>query len=137
MSSFKWSKHNAVYLPEFDQEHKSIFRMAEQLYQALLAGARLRTVEPLLRELSHEAQGHFKHEEEQMRSVRYPQFAWHKRQHDTVRAKVTEIKRCTRRGDREAVLEGVEFLGSWLRGHTAVTDRMMTAYLRDYARSHS
>ena len=136
MGSFKWSKHNAVYLPEFDREHKNIFRMAEQAYEGLMEGARLGSVECLLGDLAKEAKEHFQHEEQRMRSVGYPEYVWHRRQHDAARSVVTQIERGARLGDREAVLEGLESLGTWLRGHTSVADRMMTAYVRDYARVH-
>ena len=136
MSSFKWSKRNAVYIPEFDQQHKNIFRMAEQLYESLQEGARLSALEPLVRALTSEARGHFRSEEKRMESVRYPLTAWHKRQHNAARATTAAVSRSAREGDREGVLEGLEALVKWLGGHTAVTDRMMTAYVRDYGRSH-
>ena len=65
-----------------------------------------------------------------MRSMRYPSYAWHKRQHDTVRAKLVLLERDAQKGDREAVLTALEFLTAWLQTHTAVSDRMMGAFLR-------
>jgi len=132
--SFKWSHHNEVYVPELDAEHKALFRIADEVSRAMKAGAMLGSVQPLLRDLVRHTRLHFSHEERRMRAERYPSYAWHKGQHDTVRARVAELQRSTRRGDREAVLPAMEFLAGWLQNHTSVTDRMMAAYLRNRTR---
>ena len=90
----------------------------------------LSTVEPGLRDLIDHTVSHFSHEERLMRSMRYPAYAWHKGQHDTVRAKVADLQRRVQKGDREAVLPALDFLTAWLQTHTAVSDRMMGAFLR-------
>jgi hemerythrin-like metal-binding protein len=83
-----------------------------------------------LRDLIAHTSSHFSREERLMRSMRYPSYAWHKGQHDTVRAKVARLQRCVERGDREAVLPALDFLTAWLQTHTAVSDRMMGAFVR-------
>lgn len=131
MQCLKWSAdHNAVCVPEIDDDHRTIFRLADELYQALAAGALLSAVEVELQELIAQCSSHFSHEERIMRSMRYPSYAWHKLQHDTVRAKLVLVERAAQKGDREAVLTALEFLTAWLQTHTAVSDRMMGAFLR-------
>ena len=131
MQCLKWSAdHNAVCVPAIDEDHQTIFRLADEVYQFMEQGALLSTVEPGLRDLIDHTVSHFSHEERLMRSMRYPAYAWHKGQHDTVRAKVADLQRRVQKGDREAVLPALDFLTAWLQTHTAVSDRMMGAFLR-------
>ena|SRR5689334_15495810 len=136
MQALKWStESNSVYLPDIDQEHQSIFQMTEEIRQALQADVRVETVEPKIRELIAHAGGHFAHEEKMMKSRRYPGYSWHKGQHNVVRSKVAALDQATRHGDRDAILFLLDFLSAWLQTHTAVSDRMMGAYLRN-SRKH-
>lgn len=131
MQGLEWtSERNGVCVPEIDQEHQGIFQLGNDLYQALERGALLTAVEPGLRDLIAHTAGHFSHEERMMRSRRYPSYAWHKGQHDMVRVKLTELEKCLGKGNREAILPALEFLTAWLQTHTAVSDRMMAAFLR-------
>ena len=88
---FKWSKMHAVFIPEIDAEHQNIFRLADELRQAVAGGAPADQAQAILRELIASAEDHFAHEERLMRSTGYPASAWHKGQHDTVRKKVKEF----------------------------------------------
>lgn len=131
MQCLTWtSNHNAVCVPEIDEDHQTIFRLADELYQAIGEGALLSAVAPRLRELIKHSTDHFSREERLMRSMRYPAYAWHKAQHDTVRAKLASLERCVEKGDREVVPPALDFLTAWLQTHTAVSDRMMGAFLR-------
>ncbi len=134
MPSFHWTSHNQVYVPELDQEHQVIFRLAEDVSRAVRSGALLAAIQPKLRELIRRARLHFTHEEKRMVSLRYPGYEWHRRQHDTLRRKVAKLQQSVRQGDREAILPAMEYLAGWLRDHTSVSDRMMTAYLRNHSR---
>jgi hemerythrin-like metal-binding protein len=127
----EWSaERNAVCVPEIDEEHQEIFHLGNDLYQALAGGALLTAVEPGIRELITHTTGHFDREERMMRSRRYHAYAWHKGQHDAIRARLAELEQFLARGDREAVMPVLDYLTAWLQTHTAVSDRMMGAYLR-------
>jgi hemerythrin-like metal-binding protein len=131
MQCLEWkSERNAVAVPEIDDEHQAIFQLGNDLYQALAGGELLSAVEPGVRELIAHTAGHFSHEERLMRSRSYPMYAWHKGQHDTVRSKLAELEKSLEKGDREAVLPALDYLTAWLQTHTAVSDRMMGAFLR-------
>jgi hemerythrin len=71
-----------------------------------------------------------------MRSARYLSFEWHKQQHDTARKRLRQYVPLIEAGDAQAGAALVEFLTHWLDDHTAVTDRMMGAFLRNRQRAH-
>jgi hemerythrin-like metal-binding protein len=121
---------NAVAVPEMDEQHQAIFELGNSLYRALRGGALLSAVEPGIRELVAQTRGDFAREERMMRSKRYPAYAWHKGQHDTVRARLAEVEKSLANGNREVVLAAWDYLTAWLQTHMAVSDRMMGAFLR-------
>ncbi len=134
MSLFQWSSACSVYLPEIDAEHREIFRLGDELHKALLAGAALPQLKPILANLLEAEEQHFRHEERLMRAMRYDALAWHKRQHDAARKKSRELVKRIEAGDTAAAGELLRYLSDWLRDHLSVPDRMMGAYLRNYLR---
>src|ERR1035441_3010767 len=85
MSLFKWSTAHSVYLPEIDAEHRAIYRVGDELQKALMAGAGVARLKPILANLLETSDQHFRHEERLMRAMHYESLAWHKRQHDSTR----------------------------------------------------
>ena len=137
MRLFKWSKMHAVFIPEIDAEHKNIFRLAAELYQAVAGGAPAGQTHALLRELIASSEAHFAHEERLMRSTHYPASAWHKGQHNTVRKRVKEFAPRIEAGEGEAAFLLLEFLSGWLRDHVRLADCMMAAHVRNFERDQA
>lgn len=135
MRRFKWSKANEVFIPEVDAEHRNLFQLADGLQAVVLAKADATQVQEALRALIAAIDDHFSFEERRMRSAHYPQYAWHKQLHDTVRKRARLFVPRIESGDREAAMLLLEFLSAWLMDHTALADRMMGAYLRNYDRA--
>jgi hemerythrin-like metal-binding protein len=133
MHRFKWTKAHAVFLPEVDAEHRNLFHLANELAAAVLAKDTGHVLETL-RALIAATEDHFSHEERQMRTTHYPSYAWHKQQHDTLRTRVSQLVPSIESGDGEAAILLLDYLSGWLKDHTALTDRMMAAYLRNYDR---
>jgi hemerythrin len=134
---FKWSKAHAVFIPEIDAEHKNIFRLAEELQQALAGGPPAGQAQAILRELVTRAEEHFAREERLMRATGFPGLPWHTGQHDTVRKRVKEFVPRIEGGERKAALLLLEFLSGWLQEHTRLADCMMAAHVRNYERAHA
>ena len=137
MQHFKWTKAHAIYLPQVDAEHRNLFRMAEELHQAVRAGAEAARVQELVRPLLAGIEEHFTHEERLMRSVACPEFSWHKLQHDTVRNKGKELVEEMEAGNLEAPQAFLDFMARWLKDHLSLTDRMMSSHVRNYERRHA
>ena len=137
MRLFKWSKMYAVFIPEIDAEHKNIFRLAEELRQAVAGDAPADQGQAILWELIAREEDHFAHEERLMRSTNYAASAWHKGQHDTVRKKVKEFAPRIESGEGQAALLLLEFLSGWLRDHVRLADCMMAAHVRNYERAQA
>jgi hemerythrin-like metal-binding protein len=128
---------HAVFIPEIDAEHQAIFRLAEELRQAVMGGAPTEREGDIVRELIARGEDHFAREERLMRSTEYLAAAWHKRQHDTVRKRLKEFAPRIESGERQAALLLLEFLSGWLRDHVRLADCMMAAHARNYQRGHA
>ena len=137
MRLFKWSKMHAVFIPEIDAEHKNIFRLADELRQAVVGGAPAGHARDLLRELIAKSEAHFAREERLMRATQYPGSAWHKKRHDTVRKRVKEFAPRIGGGDGQAAIALLEFLSGWLHDHVRLADCMMAAHVRNYERDQA
>jgi hemerythrin len=128
---------HAVFIPEIDAEHKNIYRLAEELSQAVAGGVPADQARAILRELIASGEDHFAHEERLMRATNYPASAWHKGQHDTVRKRMKEFAPRIEGGDGEAAPLLLEFLSGWLRDHVRLADCMMAAHVRNYERAQA
>jgi hemerythrin len=137
MVHFKWTKAHAVYLPQVDAEHRNLFRMAEELRQAVRTGSEATRVQELVRPLLAGIEEHFAHEESLMRSAACPDYAWHKLQHDTARKKAQQLTADMEAGDAEAPGRFLDFLARWIRDHCSLTDRMMGSHVRNFDRLHA
>jgi len=129
MHPFKWTKARAVWVPEIDDEHRMIFRTADELNQAVLTDAPQSQVLEILHRLIGLADAHFTHEETLMRSYRYSSSEWHLQQHETVRKRLRQFVPRIEAGDHEAALLLLEFLAGWLKDHLSLADRMLGAYV--------
>lgn len=137
MQHFKWTKAHAIFLPEIDAEHRNIFRMGEELHQAVRAGSEAARVQELARPLAAALEEHFAHEERLMKSVSCPDAAWHKSLHDGARRRVAAVMAEIEAGNVEGAGEFIEYLGRWTKDHMALPDRMMGSHVRNYERLHA
>jgi hemerythrin len=128
---------HTVHVPAVDEEHQQIFRLCGDLRRAAAAGAPTTALQSIVDDLVIHTSRHLSHEEREMRTAGYPLYAWHHRQHQTVRSRVSPLSRRIRRGDRGAATELLDFLSGWLHNHIRLADRMWGAYLRNHQRAAS
>ena len=134
MVSSEWTPEHEVYLPGFDAEHKDLFHHVTEVRSAASSQADLPQLLQATRDLVAAAAGHFAGEESKMRAARYPAYAWHKDQHNAVRKRIDLYLPLVEKGDKDAALQLADYVAGWLDNHTAVTDRMMAAFLRNHER---
>ena len=137
MRLFKWTKANACFVPELDDEHRAIYCVADELHQSLIAAAPEFEIFEIFHRLIATAEDHLLHEEGLMRSTRYDARAWHQQQHDALRKRLRQFVPLVEAGDRQAAIALIEFLSKWLKDHTALADRMLGAHLRNQNRLHA
>ena len=134
MRTYNRKNVSPVYFAAFDAEHVEVFDAMEELGVAVAASAPAEGVQAAVQQLAKCVTAHFSHEERLMRASRYSGYAWHLQSHDAARKRVKLAVERAEAGDAAGVAELVEFCKGWLRDHTGVHDRVMSAYLRGYQR---
>ena len=128
--AFAWREDLTVSVSEIDHEHEALFRTAGKLRDVIHGERVPASARALCAELAEAVKEHFSHEEQLMRSTRYPLVAWHRQQHAGPLAGLTKLRRCVARGDGAAAQEHLESLARSLTTHVRLSDRMLGAFLR-------
>ena len=134
MRTYNRKNVSPVYFPALDAEHLEVFNAVEELRLAVSGGAPADLVEIALRRLTEHVTAHFAHEERLMRASRYSGYAWHLQSHDAARKRVRLAADRVGAGDASGVSDLVDFCRCWLRDHTGLTDRIMSAHVRNHQR---
>jgi hemerythrin len=131
MQLFKWTKAHSVFLPQVDAEHRNLYQLAEELHQAIESGARAPRIRNEMQALLAAVEEHFAHEERLMKAAACESYEWHKQQHNTMRKKGKQFLAAFAAGDRDVPQDFLAFLAHWFRDHMALSDRMMSAQVRN------
>lgn len=131
MSLIEWTDTLSVRVQEFDEHHKRLISMINQLEAALDAGQEQTVVDTVLTELANYTIYHFLGEEELLARHAYPGLAEHRHEHITLAEEVLRFREeaCLHR-DRIGS-ELLSFLRTWLRHHILETDMQYAAFLNE------
>ncbi len=131
---FEWQKQYSVGDAEIDCEHQRLFGHADDLHRAMLEGHGKQVIEKLLRALADYTATHFRHEEEWMRRVCYPELPQHREQHERFRKRIDDLSDRSHRSDNTMTIEVMQFLADWLKHHIAESDQKVAVYRTAHAR---
>ncbi len=122
MEFIEWNDGMSVGVEKFNGEHQQLIQFVNRLNQALKAGGARKELENILTGLVKYTAIHFTHEEEYMKIHDYPDYAAHKKEHDTLTAQVTDFFERFKSGSASFSLELLVFLKDWLVNHIMGTD---------------
>jgi len=124
-----WSDDLSVKIKEFDDEHKNLVQMINELYDNMKVGKGKEVLEEILNRLVKYTVHHFAHEEKLMNQYNYPDVKIHKAAHDNLVKQVNELKQNLDSGKTVLTINVLEFLKEWLNAHIMGTDKKYTNYL--------
>ena len=132
MSLMEWTERMSVGVTQFDDEHKKLIVLINDLFDAVQAGRGRQALGAVLDELVDYTKTHFAHEEHQLKKTGYAAFAEHKKEHDALTKQVIDIQRKYHAGATAMLsMEVMSFLKSWLVNHIQGTDSLYTAFLNE------
>ncbi len=131
MSLIKWNDSFSVNVVKIDQEHKKLFKIINELTDAMKAGHGKDVLGNILNELISYTASHFKLEENYFQQVKYPYAVEHKKEHVAFVRKVTEFKREFDSGRATVSVNVLQFLGKWLQSHIKGTDQKYSSFLNE------
>jgi len=120
-ASIHWRPEYELGLAQVDQQHKALFHLLGEAWQALVRNDREKTL-LLIRRLEHYTVVHFAEEEAYMRSIGYVGIDTHKKQHDAFVRRIAQEAAGIASG-ADISLNLFHFLRDWLLQHILVDDR--------------
>lgn len=128
MALINWKNEFSVSVKSFDDHHKRLIALINELHEAMLAGKHQSVIGRILGELSSYTKYHFGEEEKQMLAHKFPGYAEHKDQHDKFVKKVTDCIRDYNSGKLTITLDIMNFLRDWLKSHILGTDKKYSEF---------
>ena len=127
----QWSQDYAVNVPIFDQHHKKLFSLVDDLYQAMRRGLTGNELTDVFDALVEYTTYHFDAEEAAFERHDYPGCAEQKRQHKELVDGINRLRSDMEAGKAMVAVEVMEFLRDWLTKHIQKCDRHYAEFFRD------
>ena len=127
-----WSQVLAVGVDLIDEQHKKIFEMADQLFEAGRNRKAGEYIAKMFEFLEDYTKKHFRDEEEYMLSIQYPEYSAQKKMHDAfIRELGVLRKKYDESGSNIAVImEANQMVLNWLTNHIAKQDKKIGEYVK-------
>jgi len=130
MPLMNWSDKMSVGVAVFDEEHKKLVGMLNELYDGVQAGKGTVVLGKVLDGLISYTAGHFKREEQAFAQTGYPNAVAHKKEHDDLTAQVLDVQKKFKSGAAGTLsMEVMNFLKNWLIKHIQGSDKQYGPHL--------
>ena len=129
MSLFAWKDSYSIGVPDIDAQHRQLYKLADDLHQALNAGQGKDALAAVLKSLIDYTKTHFAAEERLMQRCGYSGLAAHKAQHEDLTRKVIDLQQQMQAGKLMLSIEVMRFLSDWLRQHIGGSDRKYAPFV--------
>ena len=123
MAFMTWNKQYSVGVATMDDQHSVLFRILNDLYDAMKKGEAQTVTGPLLRNLVDYTRRHFASEEAIMATAAYPGLTAHRIKHRDLIKQVDAFVARFERGDVTLSIDLFNFLRDWLTTHIQKEDK--------------
>lgn len=131
MEFIAWDDKFSVNVAEIDKQHKEIFKITNNLLNAIADGTGNEIVGDILGKLTDYISMHFKTEENYFDKFSYPKSFSHKEEHQTFVLKVSEFKKSFEKGRESLYVEVTNFILNWLMSHLLLSDKEYTKFFSE------
>lgn len=129
MALISWSDSLSVKVKQFDDQHKKLVDMVNQLFDAMKAGKGNQVMGDILKSLIQYTQTHFAAEERIMKQYGYPDVEAHKKEHNALVMQVLDLQKQFQEGKAVLTQNVMTFLRDWLSKHIQGDDKKYGVYL--------
>jgi hemerythrin len=130
MTFMNWTEDCSVGVRQFDDDHKMLFSIANELHDGVLAGNTDDSLNDTLNRLNAYTELHFKHEEDLFERTGYPEANTHGGHHDLALQMFASIRIDASRTDRRPLaMELMKVLKGWWLLHIQEEDKKYGAFL--------
>jgi len=128
MAIIQWKDCYSTSVAEFDEEHKDLVAMINNLYEAMRDHREQDVQQGILSSLMDYVATHLEHEESRMEELGYPDLVAHKQAHDLFRKDVATLEQRQFSDESQLVSDMYHLLRSWLLDHIVETDRKYASF---------
>jgi hemerythrin len=130
MPLMEWNDRLSVGIQQFDNEHKRLVAMVNELFDAAQGNRGKEVLGKILDGLITYTKTHFANEERYMTQHAYPDLKGHKAEHDALAKQVLDVQAKYKGGASSALnMEVLNFLKGWLVKHIQGTDKKYGPFL--------
>lgn len=130
MAFMDWSERYSIGVAIFDDEHKKLIAIINNLHAAITKGINNDDLKRISDSLVEYTLMHFRHEEMYFDDWAYPDAVAHTANHAKLREQVFTYRRqIQEKNSAELGMEMLEFLRQWLSHHILVEDRKYGQFL--------
>ena len=126
MDQFVWKDTFGIGVDEIDNQHKTLLKLLNECLQR----GETADIIPLLKNLRIYVDTHFTTEEKLMRSINYPDFDLHQKQHHLLTAEVAKLEREVASGKINIKNSMISLLIEWYIRHILEYDKRIGAYVQ-------
>ncbi|HXE97939.1 MAG TPA: bacteriohemerythrin [Dongiaceae bacterium] len=127
--ALEWNTSYATGVSKYDEHHKILFNMVNDLADAMQQKKSKEAVGRVLNGLAEYTVSHFADEERSFAQTHYPEEAQHKALHKKLLDQVTELIRKFNAGETLIAQDVINFLQEWLINHIQGTDKRYGPHL--------
>jgi len=128
MALMEWNPSFSVKVKKFDDQHKKLVDLVNQLHDAMKAGEGNAMLGVVLQSLISYTGSHFADEEKMMQANAYPEYAKHKGEHEKLVKQVLELQQKFQAGNAMLTMSVLSFLKEWLVKHIQGEDKKYGIY---------
>jgi len=129
MAFFVWNDKYSVGIRELDSQHKQLFSILNELYEAMQNASDQAQLGKIIYELVSYTRIHFAAEEKYLEKYNYAELAFQKAAHAKFIAKVDSFKSDFESGKVALSLNVAGFVKDWLTSHIEASDKKYGPYL--------
>jgi hemerythrin len=125
-----WSKSFETGHPVVDGQHKNLFKLINNLNLDLSDKESKHLYNEAIEILSAYVSTHFMTEEDLMKTISYPEYESHKREHDNLKEQSEKLITLFRLDKVDLTATIYKFFSDWLKNHIQVIDKKMIDWLK-------
>ena len=131
MALITWNDSLSVNVAEFDQQHRKLVALINELNDAMSVGKGKDVLGRIVNDLVAYSKTHFKAEEKCFARFEYPDTFNHRREHVIFIKKVAQFKSGLENGKLPLTVEVLSFLSDWLKKHIMGTDKKYSQFFNE------
>ncbi len=129
MAFFPWDPSYSVGIAKIDEQHKKLFALVNELYEAMHAGKAADIIGKVFASLLDYTRTHFADEERLLSVNGYSDLAAHKKLHEDLTKQVADLADKFKQTGVAPSIQVSSFLRDWLKNHILGTDKKYAPFL--------